>query len=246
MADLDDTPAWPEIYRLDRNDPVRGYDPAFAAEPIWGADGPDNMSPRQLAQRTRYLRERLERTLVVPVAFGTTVDLTTAAVHKRTLRVVATVDSPGATYTTLDVPAGELVVINECRWPIRVRGPSGNYATVPARVPPDAQSAHVFADEVDTSLLGKQVSVLRPVAITAVTPASMPAAGVTAVTVTGKGFLGAIDVQVAINSIAFTVVSDTEIQISVDGPAIGAVAGPSQVQVLRSGGENDIFGITFT
>lgn len=247
MGDLTLTEDWPNIHRLERTTPALGHDPANAAVPLYGADGPMNLPAKQVGCRTEYVRARLERSQVVAAVHGTTEDLQVSTRSRRAIRVVAGEVYAGAGETTLLIPAGEMLVINECRWPLRVRGPSGVEVVVPARTPPNAATAAaVFADALDTQALATSSPAMRPVDITAFAPDPIDSAAVTPVVITGKGFLGAIDVQVALNSIAYTVVSDTEIHVSVDGPAIGAVPGPNDVQVFRDGGEWDIHAFTFS
>lgn len=247
MSDLTLTEEWSPVFRLESTTPALGHDAANVAVPVFGADGPMNLPPKQLGNRTEYMRGRVERSMVVLAIHSTTVDVQVSARARRTLRVVAGEVYSGVGETTILIPAGEMLVINECRWPLRVRGPSGIEVVVAARTPPNAAAASaVFADELDTQVLATSTPALRPVDVTGVAPDPIDSTVVTPVTITGKGFLGTIDVQVALNSIAYTVVSDTEIQVSVDGPAIGAVPGPNDVQVFRDGGEWDIHPITFT
>lgn len=243
--DLTLVPTWAGVFRLEHTTPILGHNAANGALPF-GVDGPSNQSAKDLGNRTEWLRGRIESLLVRTVTPLTTHDLTTLADARRGIRVVAGVDYIGANATTIDLPKGQWLIVNECRWPLTVRGPSGVGRTVVARVVPASSVADVYADELDTSLLGAGSSPMRDVDVVSVAPASVDSTAVTVLTVTGKGFLGTVDVQVAINSCPFTVVNDTTLQVTVDGPAIGAVPGPADLQVIRTGGEQDILTPAFT
>lgn len=243
--DLTLTPTWGGVFRVEDTTPLLGHNAANGALPF-GVDGPDNQQAKDLGNRTEYLRGRIESLLVRTVTPLTTHDLTALAAARRGLRVVAGVDYSGANVTTIDVPKGQWLIVNECRWPLTIRGPSGVGRTVVARVAPASSVAEVYADELDTTVLGSGTSAMRDVDAVSALPANVPSGGTTVVTVTGKGFLGAIDVQVAVNSCPFVVLDDTTLEVTVDGPAIGAVPGPADIQVIRTGGEQDFLSPAFT
>lgn len=246
MTDLDLTPEWGGVFRLEHTTPALAHNAANAGAPTFGANGPMNLGPRQLGNRTEWLRAKMQSTLIVVATSGGTYDLQASAEHVRTIRVAAGADYVGVTPSTLLVPAGEYVIVNECRWPMLVIGPSGEGVAVAARTAPDSRVAVVFNDGLDGSLVSSVASPLRDVNATSLAPGSIDSADTTDVVITGTGFLGVIDVQVDVSSVPFVVDSDTQITITVDGPAIGAVAGAVDVNILRTATELDLIPLTFT
>lgn len=82
MADLPETSEWtPGIYQLETSDPVLG-----------GPEGVDNLAPKQLANRTRWLKDQIEKILsgasnvgkAVRLATARTISLTGAATGSNT------------------------------------------------------------------------------------------------------------------------------------------------------------------
>lgn len=246
MTDLTLTPEWGPVFRLEHTTPALAHNAANAGAPTFGADGPMNLPPKQLGNRQEWLRAKIESSLVVEAEESETYDLQTLAEHVRTIRVVAGEDYVGVSPSTLLVPAGEYVVVNECRWPMYVLGPSGEGVAVPARVAPDARVAIVFNDSIDGSLVSSVVSPMRDVNAVSLAPSSVDSADTTVVVISGKGFLGVIDVQVDVSSVPFVVDSDTQITITVDGPGIGAAPGTVDINVLRTATELDLIPLTFT
>lgn len=247
MADLTLTADWGGVFRVEDTTPLLGHNAANGALPF-GVDGPDNRQAKDIGNRTEYLRRRIEGLLLQVAAPLGTYNLVATLGH-RGVRVAAD-DSGyvGANAAELTIPAGEYVVVNECRYPVGVTGPSGIRVEVPARTSPNASIGLVLADALDTLLLETSTPALRPVSITSIVPAVLDSAGVTSVVITGKGFLGTEDAEVVgvATSFAFTVVSDTEITADIDGVALALVPGADQVRVFRTGAENALIAVTVT
>ncbi|NNJ15437.1 hypothetical protein CSV86_009430 [Pseudomonas putida CSV86] len=73
MAALPEKDEWsPEIYQIETSDPVLG-----------GPDGIDNLQAKQLSNRTRWLRDQLQKIAAGVISVGKATQLTTA----RTLRI---------------------------------------------------------------------------------------------------------------------------------------------------------------
>ena len=247
MTDLALTPTWGPVFRLEYTTPALAHNAANAGAPTFGADGPMNLSPRQLGNRTEWLRRRSEKLHLLRALPLTTYELTAVIDSFRGLRIAANSNYTGSNLTTVNVPEGDFLIVNECRWPIRVIGPSGVARDVAARVTPNTQCAQLSTDALDTLIVGSATPPMRNVTIASITPSSVPAAAVTPVTIVGKGFLGTVTLSTTGASIAvFTVVDDTTITCNLDGPALGLAAGIESIFVSRGGAEGASLDFTVT
>ncbi|HEX4220636.1 MAG TPA: IPT/TIG domain-containing protein, partial [Acidimicrobiales bacterium] len=114
--------------------------------------------------------------------------------------------------------------------PTRTGGPWTTTVNVPScstGTTVDVRVTYTYAGQNVSIDLGN-VTVVPPISpaptVTSVSPATGPAAGGTAVTITGTGFTGATAVKFGSNAgTAVTVVSDTEITVTSPAGAVGAV-----------------------
>ena len=117
MANLPENPSWEAgIYQYEKTDPVEG-----------GPDGIDNVVPKQLANRTAYLKQELElRALIASPAFTGNPTAPTQAPGNSSTRLASTAFVQAAVQALVDAAPGALDTLNELAAAL---GDDPNFAT---------------------------------------------------------------------------------------------------------------------